>query len=60
MRAPGSALRLSSILCDMWSERAQTAGVAADPSVSDGRFTSGAPGSVPVNAAMCPRVRARG
>lgn len=25
MRAHGSALRLSSILCDMWSERAQTA-----------------------------------
>lgn len=30
-RARGSALRLSSILCDMWSERAQAAGAAADP-----------------------------
>lgn len=55
MHVCGSALRLSSILCDMWSEHAQTANAATDPSVCDERFASGAPSSIPENAAMCPR-----
>lgn len=50
-------LSVSPPSCVTWSERVQTAGAARDPTVSDGRFVSGALSSIPENAAMCPRAR---